>query len=72
MPQDPDDLPPPSAPPEPDDDPQYLTLKEAARLCRCADRTLRQWRRDGLIQTHKVGRGKRIKLSEILVLLDGE
>jgi excisionase family DNA binding protein len=55
-----------------DDAPEYLTLKEAARLCRRAPRTLREWRRDGLLKTHRIGRAKLIKLTELLQAMEAE
>lgn len=48
----------------------YLTLAEAATLTRCAERTLREWRRLGLIRTIVVGRKKLIARADVIRFLD--
>ena len=52
------------------DDNIYLTLAEAAKLTRCAERTLREWRRLGLIRTIVVGRKKLIARADVILFLD--
>jgi Helix-turn-helix domain len=48
-----------------------LTLAEAAVLVRRDERTLRDWRKAGLLRTHKIGKAKRILSADLLPLLFG-
>jgi Helix-turn-helix domain len=50
---------------------EFLTLAEAAVLLRRSERTLRDWRKAGLLRTHKIGLAKLILAADLLPLLFG-
>jgi hypothetical protein len=52
-------------------DVEFLTLAEAAVLVRRSERTLRDWRKAGLLRTHQIGRAKLIFAVDLLPLLFG-
>ena len=52
-------------------DVELLTLAEAAALVDRDERTLRDWRKAGLLRTHKIGKAKRILAADLLPLLFG-
>jgi hypothetical protein len=52
-------------------DVEFLTLAEAAVLVRRSERTLREWRKAGLLRTHNTGRAKLIFAADLLPLLFG-
>jgi hypothetical protein len=52
-------------------DVEFLTFAEAAVLVRRSERTLREWRKAGLLRTHNTGRAKLIFAADLLPLLFG-
>ena len=52
-------------------DVEFLTLAEAAVLVRRDERTLRDWRKAGLLRTHQIGKAKLILVADLLPLLFG-
>lgn len=52
--------------------PVMFTLLEAALFARRSPRSLREWRKSGLLKTIKIGRAKLIRRDDLLKLLEGE
>jgi hypothetical protein len=50
---------------------EFLTLAEAAVLLRRSERTMREWRKVGLLRTHQIGRAKLVYAADLLPMLFG-